>query len=181
MLAGLADPLLSKLAKCGKNKTDSHICRNLHKTIKAFGRALPVEISGVPTHLRLSRRRPQVPAVHPVLHLSSWAETIFDNGGHFFMQGCDLSHAAEFSIVLKQYWERFTSCTPEFSLPESVWGQSIPVALHGDEGRGRLKQPVMVMSVQPILPLRPGKTNMAGPFRLNSRILFFPLKWRYSR
>ena len=94
------------------------------------------------------------------------------------MQGCDLSHAAEFSIVLKQYWERFTSCTPEFSLPESVWGQSIPVALHGDEGRGRLKQPVMVMSVQPILPLRPGKTNMAGPFRLNSRILFFPLKWR---
>ena len=128
-----------------------------------------------------SRRRPQVPAVHPVLHLSSWAETIFDNGGHFFMQGCDLSHAAEFSIVLKQYWERFTSCTPEFSLPESVWGQSIPVALHGDEGRGRLKQPVMVMSVQPILPLRPGKTNMAGPFRLNSRILFSLKMARYSR
>ena len=38
----------------------------------------------------------------------------------------------------------------------------IPLALHGDEGRARAKQPILVMSVQPLLPLNDGKTNMQG-------------------
>lgn len=153
------------MAKCGKNKLDSHACRNLHRTIKVFKKALPVEISRVPTKLRLSRRRPQlVHVMHPVLHLSSWAATIFDRGGHFFLQGRDLSQAEEFSSVLKDFWGKFIASHPEFDLPESKWNHSIPVCLHGDEGRGKAKHPIMVMSVQPLLPLRPGKTNMAGTF-----------------
>ena len=42
--AGLADPLLSKMARCGKTRTDSHICRNLHRTVRSFGKDLPVSI-----------------------------------------------------------------------------------------------------------------------------------------
>ena len=99
--AGLSDLLLSKMAKYGKSKTDSHICRNLHQTIKSFGKCLPIQISTVPTTLRLSRRRPtRVSVQHPVLHLSSWAETVFNYGGHFFMQGKDLDSAQQFSNEL---------------------------------------------------------------------------------
>ena len=167
LFAGLADPLLSKMAKCGKSKLDSHVCRNLHRTIKKFRMTLPVDISVVPTKLRLSRKRPQViPCNHPVLHLSSWAETIFNNGGHFFMQGKDLSSVDEFSLELIDFWGKFTTTHPDFGddLPKERWGHSIPLCLHGDEGRGRMKSPVMVMSVQPLLPLRAGKTNMSGCF-----------------
>ena len=47
-------------------------------------------------------------------------------------------------------------------MPESKWGSLIPVAIHGDEGRGRLKNPVMVVSLQSLLPLHGKKTNMQG-------------------
>ena len=36
--------------------------------------------------------------------------------------------------------------------------------VHGDEGRGRQKQPVMVMATQTIIPLQSKKLNMAGTF-----------------
>lgn len=90
---------------------------------------------------------------HPVLHLSSCAETIFSKGGHFFLQGKDLSEADDFSRTLLDFWEKFSTTHPDFVVPNELWDHAIPVCLHGDEGRGRLKQPVMVMSVQPLLLL----------------------------
>ncbi|CAK9042534.1 unnamed protein product [Durusdinium trenchii] len=38
MKHGLADPLLSRMARCAKSRSDSHACRNLHRAIKAFGK-----------------------------------------------------------------------------------------------------------------------------------------------
>ena len=52
LFAGLADPLLSKMARCGESKLDSYVCRNLHRTIKKIA----VDISVVPTKLRLSKQ-----------------------------------------------------------------------------------------------------------------------------
>lgn len=166
---GLADPLLSKMARCGKTKLDSHICRNLHSAAKKFGKVLPVRISHIPTMVRISRRRPQrVPVNYPVLYLSDWAECIFNSGGHFFLGGRNLDYAGEFQQVLVDYWDKFHAADPNFGfcneVPRSEWGQAIPLALHGDEGRGRQKQPVMVMAAQTIIPLQSKKTNMAGTF-----------------
>ena len=84
------------------------------------------------------------------------------------MQG---KHAQEFSNELVDYWQKFSMVHPDFGLPKSRWDHTIPLSLHGDEGRGRLCQPVMVMSVQCQLPLRPGKSNMAVPFSFTSTTL----------
>lgn len=174
MTTGLADPLLSKLSKCGKNKFDSHTCRNLHSTIKAFKKALPVKTSTVPTLLRRSRRRlKKIPVDYPVLHFSDWAEVIFNAGGHFFLGGKDLDSAHDFGLTLKEFWIRFRGIEPEFhfykEVGEEEFAYTIPIALHGDEGRGKQKQPVMVMGVQAIIPIKDFKSNMEGPL-----ILFGP-------
>lgn len=164
---GLADRLLSKMAKCGKSKLDSHICRNLHSTAKKFDKVLPVQISSVPTSVRISRRRPQrVPVNYPVLYLSDWAECIFNGGGHFFLGGRSLDQLGEFQSILLDFWEKFHIADPNFGfcneVPRSEWHQAIPIALHGDEGRGRQKLPVMVMAAQTVIPLKNNKSNMAG-------------------
>ena len=152
------------MAKCGKTKLDSHICRNLHKTVKKFDKVIPVEISTVRTSVRLSRRRPQkVPIDYPILRFSDWVECIFNFGGHFFLGGQSLDHADEFRGVLSDFWDKFHSSEPDFGLPKSQWGECIPIALHGDEGRGRQKQPVLVMAAQTIIPLFTNKSNMGGP------------------
>ena len=85
---GMSDPLLAKMAKCGKSKLDSHICQNLHATARKFGKVLPVKISRVPTMYRLSRRKPKrVKCKYPVLFLSDWAECILDMGGWSLLLG----------------------------------------------------------------------------------------------
>lgn len=89
----------------------------------------------------------------------------FNGGGHFFMQGKTMDSADEFSRDLVDFWEKFEATHPDFEMPpRERWDHSIPISLHGDEGRGRMKRPVMVLSAQCVLPLRPGKTNMAGSF-----------------
>ena len=172
---GLADPLLSKMAKCGKTKLDSHICRNLHTTVRNFKRLLPVKMSTVRTYVRPSRRRPQKYLVdYPVLQLSDWAECLFNLGGHFFTGGFGLDHADQFKQVLNDFWEKFVAIEPGFDLPRSQWSESIPLALHGDEGRGRQKQPVMVMATQTIIPLFSSKSNMSGSFSKPISTFLFP-------
>ena len=164
---GLSDKLLSKMAKCGKKKVDSHACRNLDQCIKQHGRRLPVRVSYVETMVRRSKRRKQEePFQYPVLKLSDWADAIFSNGGHYFLGGRDLDHSDEIGQELFQFWARYKVMEPDFeyfreSSPED-WHYAIPLALHGDEGRGKAGRAVMVMSVQTLLPITPGKTNMCG-------------------
>ena len=62
---------------------------------------------------------------------------------------------------------RFTQETPQ-----AEWCRCIPIGLHGDEGRGKAKQPVMVISLQTILPVNKGKSNMTGPLRSLLDIFF---------
>ena len=165
----MSDPLLAKMATCGKSKLDSHICRNLHATARKFGKILPVQISRVPTMYRLSRRKPKrVKCKYPVMFLSDWAECILDMGGHFFLGGKSLDEVDMFGVQLEDFWTKYQQSNPDLGffrdVPKSEWKLSVPLAIHGDEGRGRLKQPVLVMSLQTILPTQEGKSNMAGCF-----------------
>ena len=164
-IRGLADPLLKKLSKCGKTKTDSHIQRNLHRTMRQFRKVLDVELGTIKAKIRISKRRGTCLEVdYPVVRLSAWAETIFNHGGHFFLAGQSLDYAEEYGKVLVDFWSKFVDCDPDFGfdIPRSQWSGLIPVAIHGDEGRGKGKSPCMVVSIQPILPLFNRKTNMEG-------------------
>lgn len=163
---GVNGPELSELAKCGRKRVDPNACRNLHNLIKRKGRLLPVTISYIPMSKRLSRRRlATVPTVHPVIKLSEWAKTIFGKGGHFFMRGRSLRSVRVFRKELREFWERYAQADPGhpfFSqvLERDQWSQYIPIAIHGDEGRGKHHQPIMILSYQPLLPLRGQNSTM---------------------
>ena len=120
--------------------------------------------------VRTSRKRLAQRLVHyPVLLPSDWVNTLFNCGGHFFLGGRSLESRDTLRDVgaeLDQFWRRYRIIDESFPMfadvPEHEWKRSIPVALHGDEGRGKAKTPVMVVSLQCILPLVGKKTNMQG-------------------
>jgi hypothetical protein len=102
------------------------------------------------------------------LHFSSWWP--------FFLGGNTLDdNAKAFRGELDRFWRNYRKIDPTFPFfrdnSESCYEHCIPIALHGDEGRGRAKQPILVMSVQPLLPLNDGKTNMQGYLE---RMVIFP-------
>ena len=85
------------------------------------------------------------------------------------MAGGTLDQVDQFGKELETFWKNFKVADPGFRFtqetPQAEWCRCIPIALHGDEGRGKAKQPVMVISVQTVLPLTEGKSNMKGPLR----------------
>ena len=85
-----------------------------------------------------------------------------------------MNHMDEFRGKLCGFWENFRKSEPTLPLfkEDSVdYSTCIPIALHGDEGRGRQKQPVMCVGVQPILPIHKGRTNMSGTFGCNTNFV----------
>ena len=82
--------------------------------------------------------------------------------------GRSLDHIDSFKNELFTFWSNYKVIDPTCPFyerggnDEDSWSCTIPLAIHGDEGRGRAKQPVMIVAVQPILPLLGEKTNMQG-------------------
>lgn len=56
--------------------------------------------------------------------------------------------------MLSQFWSRYQYQDP--AVAPIVLTRTIPLFVHGDEGRGQVKRPLMVVSIQPILGLGKG-------------------------
>ena len=142
------------------------------------------KVSTVRLWVRTSRRRVHlIPTNYPVLRIRDWVDCIFRHGGHFFLGGNTLDdNAKAFRGELDRFWRNYRKIDPTFPFfrdnSECCYEHCIPIALHGDEGRGRAKQPILVMSVQPLLPLNDGKTNMQGYLE---RIVTFPYSVMFFR
>lgn len=155
--------MMTQMAKCGRTRVDSHACHNLHKLIWRTGKVLPMPISHVVMRKRLSRKKlAAIPMSHPILKLSDWATTIFKYGGHFLLRGRSLDCASRFADELQDFWDKIALAEPSFPLPDQRRrSQHIPICIHGDEGRGKHGQPVLVLSYQSMLPLRDEKSTMS--------------------
>ena len=166
------DPMLRVMGQCADNKGNE--CRNLHSAIHQSGKTLPVPVSTVPTKVLLVKGKPRVEQVQwPVLFLSDWARTIFGQGGHMLLGGHTLNDPAAFCSMLQTFWDRFCYVQPN----HEVYGRAnagtldlrfaIPIAIRGDEGRGKLKRPVMILSYQPLISVKgPKFVNSSGYFGL---------------
>lgn len=61
--------------------------------------------------------------------------------------------------MLKEFWDHFSTLQPDHPVYQRNPDQrmrTIPVALHGDEGKGLGKTPVLVMSYQLVIPYTGG-------------------------
>ena len=164
---GIVDPMLRDLAACGgRSGNDPHACRNLHRLIHKTARQLRVTISRFPTPIRTSKRGKPLRwrmEQFPIILPSSWLSAVLSAGGNFFLGAQNLDQAAMFAETLYTFWDRWHKVDGTITLDEQDWRTSIPVALHGDEGRGKGKKPIMVLSLQPLVTSPDMSTsNMAG-------------------
>ncbi|CAE7945255.1 unnamed protein product, partial [Symbiodinium sp. KB8] len=98
----IVDPALGKIARCARSKKNE--CRSLHTLIHAEGRTFPVEISEVPTPVRvLSGKSTAMTVPYPVLFLSSWCRECFKTGGSMLLGGHNLSQEELWPLMVVSY------------------------------------------------------------------------------
>ena len=165
----MRDPYLEDIAKAGptSSKKFRNTSRNFHSWINRNGKTLPVKISRV--KVRVVEQRPKVKQIEktfPMIGLSSWAEYLLKNSPGFLLGGHSLDSTG-YKDMLEMFWNRYSKLDPSHPVfqrfEQGKRGNLIPYCVHGDEGRGKAKTPVLISSYQMIIP--PGgleTTNLAG-------------------
>ena len=171
--------MLQKMAACGNARNDSHMCKNLHKLIESEGRGILLPITTTPVPIKLSKRGRllnHATVDYPILLPSSWVDTIFKGGGHFLLGGSSLDNLETFQNSLQRFWTNYQQLDPAVVIRGSP-RLAIPYCLHGDEGRGRGKKPIMVLSMQALITSLDMETsNLSGhliKLEFNSRSCIF--------
>ena len=158
--------LLYKLSAAGRSS--AHVCRNLHRLIHREGFTVPVEISFVETPVR--KRRPivkKVTVAYPVIYPSSWINYLLREQSYLLLGGVELCDVRQWQALLSDFWRLYRMYDPDHIMnfpnaPAST--HTIPLYLHGDEGRGKYKLPIMVESFQPCISFKGiGFKNSSGP------------------
>ena len=158
---------MEKVAKFRKSKSGrkhgGNAARDLHQWATRSGSAFAVPISQVPVQVRRFQRNhnrarkvvtTKIP--YPVLHLSSWFASIMVNFSKFFLGGFEIAETKKYEEMLGEFWANYESFQPTHPIYSSKTLEErrkcIPYALHGDEGRGACKVPLLVISFQVIIP-----------------------------
>lgn len=167
---GVKDYSLEEIARNGRTskKTYRNISRNFHRYVRRKGLTLPVHVSMVPLVVR--QHRPKVEEVkikYPMISLKSWGTYLLANHPRFVLGGFSLNDTERYTAVYSQFWERYQQIDPGHEFfehhPPAEWGHCIPYAIHGDEGRGKGKTPILIQSYQMVIgPSGVDSTNMSG-------------------
>ena len=171
---------MEKIARFRRTKTGRHganAARNFHRWVHKDERALDVPISMVKIPLRLrlrdktgAKKVRRLKVDYPVLHLSSWFETLMGFFPDFFMAGHDLATETEsYQAVLEKFWtvfQPFQADHPIYQKSADHRKMAVPLAVHGDEGRGLAKTPLLVISFQVLLPFT-GATDLSLTLQLS--------------
>ena len=92
----------------------------------------------------------------PVLTFSAWVKFVFTRThGEPLLNGFSLEQEDSWRTMLANFWHRAAMCDktghPIYRDKIGALDRCIPVLLHGDEGRGKLRRAVLCTSVQPLL------------------------------
>lgn len=134
------------------SKRGSNASRGLHLLVHKHRRTLNVQVDAVQAPIKLTRQRKVELRPWPVLHLSSWAKMCMEDelyGGFFMLGGHSLSKIQEVELMLENFWQRYDVVEPGNMPPFPK--RTIGFFIHGDEGRGQVKRPLLVISFQCII------------------------------
>lgn len=139
--------LLVKVAGCYRKQKNA--CRDLTRLIKrTSGTMLNLPISVCKVHVRLRKPSRCAQVWWPVLELSEWCKYFIANKPELLLGGHTLKE--DWQGMLRQFWEDYRVTCPQHPLfsRDVDPGTFVPYFIHGDEGRGQLKRPYMVVSWQ---------------------------------
>ena len=141
---------MEKLAGVHRSKTNA--CRNLHLLMeKTPGCRLPLEIDVVKISIRRVRPVRIVQAWWPQLKMKTWLRYLFLNKPEFLLAG----HKFEAHHLWQRDFETFWHHYRLYDNGHPVFRTNldlkfcIPYFIHGDEGRGLARKPLMCISWQP--------------------------------
>jgi hypothetical protein len=84
--------------------------------------------------------------------MTDWARLCFENSkynGFFFLGGNTLDTWDDAQAMLQTFWGRYKNIDPSL-VPEHP-SQTVPFYIHGDEGRGLGKRPLLVLSANYVM------------------------------
>ena len=126
--------------------------RNLHVFVHKRNKSLNVKVAAVKTPIKSSTRYKKREAMWPVLHLSEWFRVacMEPYDGFYFLGGLRLHEDLDsIKHMLRDFWNKH-KYHDNFG-PPPIPELTIPFYLHGDEGRGQVKRPILVVSFQPCI------------------------------
>lgn len=173
---GVRDPGVDKLARykaTPSGRKGINAARDFHRYVHRSGKAFPVKISSAKIPIRKKvrttcgkRRAKQITVDYPIIHLSSWMKSILETRPEFLLGGhCPFENeGAPYMDMFSCFWDDFQLHQPNHAIYEAKSAEErkfcIPFMLHGDEGRGLAKIPLLVLSYQVLIPF-------SGPNKLN--------------
>ena len=154
------------IASTGNSK--SNVDRNLRRCIHKAGVTVPVEITLVPTTVQIRKPKVKVESVYwPTLSMRSWISIIAESYPEIMFAGFRFEEEHLWKPLFSWFWDQYKKIDgshPAFhELDQASLSSSVPIMLHGDEGRGLRSQAFMVESWQFVIShLGPYTTNTSG-------------------
>ena len=149
--------LLCKIARAGQSKTNA--CRNLHALIDKHNQLFPVRIDC--ELVRVAFRKPyyrQDQIYWPVLRMGEWVDALLREAPEMILAGHTLEDQQGWEAVFATFWMKYEQVNPGHPVysdfDEATRRKCVPYFLHGDEGRGQCRKPLMIESFQPCVSHR---------------------------
>ena len=152
----MVDPEIEEIARLGACKYHN-ASRALHRYVHRSGKTLSIPLETVPLRVRrMKKTGGETTMQWPVLRLSTWIRTLMESGGaEFLLAGHAIDEEAEYRSTFSRFWERYQNVDPKHAVYAEKTAEerslTLPVAVHGDEGRGLGKAPVLVETFQPLI------------------------------
>ena len=169
-ILGVKDPVLEDIGRSERTSSKSYrnISRNFHRRLSKSGKVLPVKVSMERVWVRQQRPRVrQIQLAYPMIALRDWGELLLNSHPNLMLGGFSLKQVSEYTEMFTRFWTRYQHLDPSHPIyathPESVRGRCIPFLVHGDEGRGKGKVPILIQSFQMLIgPKGEQTTNISG-------------------
>lgn len=127
--------------------------RNLHNLIFRFNMTLPVKMVHYDLPVKWKNQHVMMP--WPTLPFRSWLDCVFKKThGQPILGGNLLRDQDAWKTMLRDYWGKFRVVKGHHNVFQDHLHEldcCVPVMVHGDEGRGKLRRAVSVTSLQPAL------------------------------
>ncbi|CAK9090201.1 unnamed protein product [Durusdinium trenchii] len=176
---GVKDPELEKIARAGptsKRKQFRNICRNFHANLLRDGRQLKVTVSMIKVRVKVHRPKVRtIEAEYPYISLRSWSTFLLQHHPAHLLGGFDFEDFDGYTSMFDRFWTRYRQLDPthEAFTQFTDSGHVIPYMVHGDEGRGKNKSPILICNYQPCIGVQGEEfTNMKG-HSFSTRFLSF--------
>ena len=155
---GVSDPAMNRLARCSSNcKRENNLRRNLQTMLVRTGRQLNVKMSWIACPVRVLRAGKVKKQIvdWPMILCSDWIKAALTHRPEILLGGNPATPTQSWQNLFGQFWKDYEKCDPTHPIYHEVdvgkRGLFLPLGHHGDEGRGRVRIPVLIENFCPVI------------------------------